>query len=399
MVEQVNERYLAPLRGEAIAGKVIPRKEAGTVLDVLTSSQGRRGVLLSGEAGVGKSGVMLQVIDHLLTEGIPALALRIDRLAPEATSDAVGRQLGLLGSPPNVLAAIARDRDCVLVIDQLDAVSLASGRNPQFFESVHEMVRQAERHPQMRVLMACRKFDLENDHRLRRLTGQHGVADEIRVERLPRDVVGKVCQNLGLNLSQLNDRQWDLLSLPLHLSILADTAVHVGRTSLQFETAKELYDLFWSRKQDAIRARLGHPPEHWVDVVDVLCAYMSDNQVLSAPVEILDAYSSDARAMTSEHILVQDGRRCAFFHESFFDYAFARRFVARGENLLALLRAGEQHLFRRAQVRQILVHERDADRQRYLDDVRMLLSSPDIRFHIKQVFFAVLRQLQDPTED
>jgi hypothetical protein len=66
---------------------------------------------------------------------------------------------------------------------------------------------------------------------------------------------------------------------------------------------------------------------------------------------------------------------------------------------LPLLRSGEQHLFRRAQVRQILVHEREADFTRYLADLRSLLTSPDIRFHLKQVVFGLLAQLSVPTED
>jgi hypothetical protein len=46
-----------------------------------------------------------------------------------------------------------------------------------------------------------------------------------------------------------------------------------------------------------------------------------------------------------------------------------------------------------------LRHERDADRARYLDDLEELLDSPDIRFHIKQVVFALLAGLEDPTKE
>jgi len=121
--------------------------------------------------------------------------------------------------------------------------------------------------------------------------------------------------------------------------------------------------------------------------------------VLSAPMETVDDYADDARAMASEHVLILDAKRYAFFHEGFFDYAFARRFAARGRDLLSLLRNGEQHLFRRAQVRQILVHEREAEHSRYLADLKSLLTGSDIRFHIKQVVFALLGELPDPTED
>ena len=398
-VERANALYLEPLQEETIAGRMIRRVEAEVAMAALSSATHRRSVLLSGEAGVGKSVIALQIVERLRKAGTPVLAFRIDRLQPQMNPDDIGRQLGLPGSPPNVLAAVAKGRDSVLVIDQLDAVSLASGRNPQFFDCVNEMIRQAQRQPGMYLLLACRKFDLENDHRLRRLTGKHGIADEVSAGRLSREVIGEVLGSLGLDPSTLNDRQWNLLSLPLHLSMLSDVAGAPRQSSLRLETAKQLHDLFWDRKRDLIRERLGHPVAHWVEVIDALCGYMSANQVLSAPDSILDAWREDAQAMASEHVLARDRGRYAFFHESFFDYSFARRFASRGQDIIELLRADEQHLFRRAQVRQLLLHERDTDRARYLADLTTLLTSEGIRFHIKQVVFALLRQLQDPTPE
>ena len=70
--------------------------------------------------------------------------------------------------------------------------------------------------------------------------------------------------------------------------------------------------------------------------------------------DTVDDYADDAQAMASEHVLIRDAQRYSFFHEGFFDYAFARRFAVRGLALLPLLRSYEQHLFRRAQMQQIL---------------------------------------------
>jgi hypothetical protein len=88
-------------------------------------------------------------------------------------------------------------------------------------------------------------------------------------------------------------------------------------------------------------------------VVDKLVDYMSGQQTLTAPRELVDEWEADAEAMASSHVLVRDGRSYAFFHETFFDYLFARRFIARGQSLRQLLTV-DQLLFRRAQVRQIL---------------------------------------------
>jgi len=397
-VVEATDRYLRPLRSLAIDGTSIPREEAQTVFHILTSLDSKRGVLLAGTAGAGKSGVIVQVIDALREQGVPVIAFRVDRLEPTQLPDHVGQQIGLRGSPANVLAAIANGRDCVLVIDQLDAVSLASGRHPQFFDCVDAIIKQAQAHPRMRILFACRKFDLDNDQRLRELARQESGVETVMVNQLSHITVKEIVVKLGLNAERLNNKQLDLLSIPLHLSLLAEIATDSKLDLLDFKTAKELYDRFWNHKQEAIRARLDRSVK-WTQVVDALCDYMSNRQALSAPENIVAECSDDAKEMASEHVLIRDSHGYSFFHESFFDYAYARRFVARGLELLPLLRSGEQHLFRRAQVRQILLHLRDMDRSRYLVDLNELITCEDIRFHLKKVVFSLLAELPDPTEE
>ena len=94
-----------------------------------------------------------------------------------------------------------------------------------------------------------------------------------------------------------------------------------------------------------------------------------------------------------------ENKRYSFFHEGFFDYAFARRFTGSSQTLLDLLLSGEQRLFRRAQVRQILLYLRDTEFDRYIGNLEETLSSADVRFHIKQVIFALLADLSEPVKE
>jgi hypothetical protein len=401
-VTGANSLYQNPLRDSSIANQVIPRCETQTVLQKLISPSPteKKALLVVGEAGVGKSGVMLQICDEVVQEELPFLAFRIDRLEPTLLPDKVGEQLGLPGSPASVLAAIAQKRACVLIIDQLDAVSLASGRNPQFFDCVFEIIKQVQALPNMRLVLACRKFDLDNDHRLRRLTDQDGIAETVQINRLPHATVQDVISTkLGLDSTRFNEKQLTLLSVPLHLNLLAEIAKNSEIDTLDFNTAKDLYDQFWDRKKALIRERRGDSVK-WVEVIDKLCDYMSRKQTLSAPITILDDgnLTDDAQTMASEHVLTWSDNRIQFFHESFFDYAFARRFAAQDQTLLAFLLNSEQHLFRRAQIRQILIHQRESDFDGYLRNLSELLNSSEIRFHLKQTVFSLLATLSDPKE-
>jgi hypothetical protein len=395
-IDDQNERYFGSVEGEGIQGQLFARDEAETAVNLLTSEQGKKSVMLVGEAGVGKSSVTPEIGKRLQDLGWTVFAFRIDRMEPASTPDQVGENLGLPGSPANVLGAIADGRDCALVIDQLDAVSLASGRNTQFFECINEIIKQSLTYPNLHLVLGCRKFDIDNDHRLRQLVGTDGIADVITVKRLTHEKVREVVSSFGLDAARLSKTQLDLLSVPLHLSMLSQLVFGNPTNVLGFESAKDLYDEFWTRKQALVRARLGRDVR-WVQVVDKLCDYMNQHQVLSVPKSILDEYEADLSAMVSEHVLTVQEGRCSFFHESFFDYAFARRFAARGLRLTQLLLDSEQHLFRRAQVRQILLHQREENRETYLEDLSSLLFDKRIRFHIKSAVLSLLSGVTDPT--
>ena len=394
-VGAANQRYLSLLRNQAIGHTILPRHEVQTIQGRLKESGGKVGVLLTGEAGIGKSGVMLQVVEELLDAGTPVVAFRTDRLEPTQLPDKVGEQIGLPGSPADVLAAVAQGGHCVLVIDQVDALSLASGRNTDLFDCIYEILRQAQGHPNVRILLACRKFDLDNDHRLRGLTDSDGIAEAVVVGRLPHETVHEVVAGFGLNADSLSFRQRNLLSVPLHLKLLSELVADVEIRRLNFETAQDLYERFWVYKQQVIRERVGQPVQ-WTQVVYGLCDYMHEHQILSAPEVVVEEWGSDTSAMVSENVLVLQDKRYSFFHEGFFDYVFARHFAGSPQSLLDLLVSGEQRLFRRAQVRQILLYLRGTDFDRYIDDLKEVLSSPDVRFHIKQVVFALLADLSEP---
>lgn len=137
-----------------------------------------------------------------------------------------------------------------------------------------------------------------------------------------------------------------------------------------------------------------------MDVMETLCDEMASTQQLSVPREKLDKISATyVEQLASEGVLTFDGRRYGFGHESFFDYSFARVFFKRGDSLVSFLTASEQHLFRRAQVRQVLAYLRDADPNRYIADLRALLSDARIRPHIKDLALALLAAVSEPTAE
>ena len=397
-IADLNRTYRTGIQSRGIGGDSIPRYETQQLVDYFKDESTRKAALVTGTAGVGKTSVISQVLDDVQTMQLPMLALRVDRLEPAERPEVLGTNMGLPASPVRTLAAIAKGRDCLLVIDQLDAVSMASGRNSQFYDCIGAMLEESRQHPNMRVLSACRKFDVDNDARLRGLVGENGIAQEFPVESFDAETVRSLLLRLGLDPEQFSAKQVDLLALPLHMHLLSEVAKGGSVDTSVLQTTKDLYDAFWRHKQQALQSREVSPGQ-MREVVDLVVNQMTDRELLFVPESFLDDHAGVMAVLASENILVRDGPRISFFHESFLDYAFARRMEATGDDLATHILSREQSLFVRSQVRQVLLHRRDGAPGSALQDVDAILNGDGIRAHLKAIVISLLGALDDPTED
>ncbi|WP_228545900.1 NACHT domain-containing protein [Microcella flavibacter] len=391
-VRSITGSWLTSVRHELLEPR-IERDEASQLLETLSA---HRTGFLAGAAGGGKSSVLEQCVESLQGAGAEVLAIRLDRLDAFKSTIELGRQLGLEASPAASLALAANGRDAYLVVDQLDAVSLASGRMPESFDVIVELIGEALSVTGMRVILSCRQFDIDNDHRIRTLAAREDIST-ISVGALQDDAIAAAVERMGLDPKELNSSQREILRTPLHLVLLASIAAHGG--ALDFQSKGSLFEAFWERKRQASRDRRQGVRFH--EVIAKVANEASDRQTLSIPIELLDEGEliEDANVLVSEHVLARDGNRIAFFHETFFDYAFARQWASRGESLLDFLIRDEQELFRRAQVRQVLQHLAEREPDRFRTEVSALLLSNQVRFHIKETVLAVLSGLPVPSSE
>lgn len=395
MVAAQTDRFLADANSRLLQPP-IRRSETTEIVDALVA--GGALVVAAGDAGTGKSAVVATVVDDAVGAGKAVLAFRLDRFMEVRSSRQLGRALDLSASPAVALARAAAGRPALLVVDQLDAVSFASGRSPEVFDVVEELLVEATRFGSMQVLLACRRYDIENDPRLKSLVDPERPQAPVVVEVKPldRDDVERAVGEMGLDPARLDHTQIELLRLPLNLVLLRSVAGEAD--ALSFATTRDLLGLFWKLKRRVVRAR--RADVRFDRVIEVLVDAMSSLQRLAAPQDVLEAddLDDDVDVLASEHLVIREGRRISFFHETLFDYAFARRWIARNESVLDFLLGGEQELFRRAQVRQVLLHLREVDQPRFVREVRELLFDDRVRFHVKESVLALMRSLPDPTD-
>ncbi|MBK7780585.1 MAG: ATP-binding protein [Ardenticatenia bacterium] len=394
-VQAINARYVSHTEAELINGQHIARSETDQVLAALRDEASPTLILITGAAGSGKSCTLVQVVRRLQTEGEPVLALRLDSCPDDAISpNDLGRKLDLPDSPVAVLAGIADGRRCALIVDQLDAVSITSGRNTPLWDVFEAAVNEASAYPNMHVVSACREFDAQFDPRLLRLCKQTGTTSQVILQKLDVDTVKVALEAASVAWQTLTPNQIALLQTPLHLNLFLQGDPITGNT---FSTIEDLYSQYSRHKSYRVSQRLKQSVV-LTEVTELLCVSLSDSQSLSAPEDVLDTVMSVALAMASEHVLVLDNHRWRFFHEGYFDYVFARRFARTHGSLRDLLTGpGErQLLFRRSQVRQILAYQRSRDLSAYLLDLEWLLTADTVRFHIKKLVLYWLRSVRDP---
>lgn len=374
----------------------VPRRDVDSVLETLRNPDGGQVVVVDGGAGSGKSAVVSQVAMTLVEEGWPAGIVRMDRIRESVvTTELLGDEVGLAGSPSLVLARVSCGQPALLVIEQLDAVSTYSGRMSDNFDVVADLVSDAKLLAgNIKVVLVVRTVDLKADPRLGSLLGDQERFERHTVRELDREDVKAHLAANGIPLPA-STRTLELLCTPLHFAIFS--RLDPAAWTVEYRTLQDLYRAYTEDLRLQVEEKLGD--FNWTQITGVLVKYLSDNEVLVAPESVLDACPRrEVRALLSRSVLVQDGRRIGFFHETYFDYLFARGFVAADQDLRRFLVDSGQHLFRRAQTRQVLEYLAVTDRNRFDEVVVELLTDNQIRSHLKAVVIQVLHRI-DPTPE
>lgn len=351
--------------------------------------------IVAGAAGSGKSVALARMIAEARRRGWPVLAFRIDRYLNIDTLAGLGEALlETSESPVSAFGNRSAARRTLLIIDQVDAVSEASGRSGRIRELFFRMIDQTALFPRMRVVAACRSYDLDGDTRLVTLSDAMRVT-ALRLEPLHwKDGVEPVLRHLGVDPSRFSPREQQLLSTPINLRLLADV-VQGGEGIIGELSSTRLFDkLMEVRGRDLRHAGLPWTPEM---ALGSIAQNMSDNQNLTASISVLDAYPGAVDALASRGLITALGGKLQFAHESFFDHSFSRRFTSSGQTVHSLLVSDEQRLFRRTQVRQIFSRLRDEAQRRYIQQLREVMEAGGIRYLVKDAIAYWLSDVAAPT--
>ena len=198
-------------------------------------------ILLVGEEGCGKSAVVCKFVEARLAAGGSVLTIDVQALSQQLDTRAVGAHFGLSSGPAESLALASPDRPAVLVLDAVDSVGKNRGRSIQLYGVVDRLIREALAHPNITLLMSCRREDFDSDERLQGLVRDPTRTETMEVPRLRIDQVRGAIVTAGGDPSELNDQQVELLRLAEMLKIFI-LSMDAGRAN--FSTKEELFQRY-----------------------------------------------------------------------------------------------------------------------------------------------------------
>ena len=417
-IQQITERSFLKLNPEKISAKFlaashrlndwksdfqnipnshIRRDETNQIIQWIDAPLPRdeKGIaLLAGDAGTGKSVILRDVLLALQDRGTPILGIKADQYCVESI-EKLEEALHLKGGIEEMVWTLTQEKGRVVVlIDQIDALSQSLSARRIYLENFTNLVQALAEIPEVRIIVSCRKYDLQNDHEFAFYRRQKA----FEIGFLSEEEVRSILQRLSGNLPKLPDDLMGLLKTPLHLDVFC----RVFRPDLAFEkitVLRDLYEELWLQKVIAIKTPEGKAidPEKIEQLAFELARKMYADQDLKVTSKLFRTrFSKELEYLKSEGIVLESKEGLTFFHQTFYDFSFAKQFIKSGIEVEKYLLDNGQNLHIRACLKMMLEFLREDDRLEYLRVMRTILSGSEFYFHIKSLAISLLGYVKKP---
>lgn len=382
----------------------LKRLEVNSILDWIEEDtpvgKSNHLALVYGRAGIGKSVVMHDLLESLNNkENYLVLGLKSDQIEFVNTDD-LAKQMHLAKPIVTVIKEMSQSvRRVVLLIDQIDALSLSLSSNRTPLRSILKLIDQVRNIEHVRVVISCRPYDLEYDPILHNLE----IDTKWELKEFPKE---QVKQSLSDNeyKNSISDDLLHFLGNPLHLFLFIKVMPHAQLTDPV--TEEILYNELWriyicDVDQNQINKKA------LLELLDNMVNTMYDRQELSVHIGNYETtYNSELKYLFSNGLLIltQNGQM-QFFHQTMFDYVYARRFAEHDRNLMEELKEQHQGLFSRAAIKSILTFQRDINTPAYKENIEKMLfdkgkDGKDIyRYHLKSLVLSNMVYFEFPKKE
>jgi len=405
VLNELNKFYRYNFR--PLRGRLIYRKEFG---ECITALKQEKNIIISGNAGCGKSSCTEAVIDYCENQYIPYVAIKLDQRMPTGSSSSWGEELGLPSSIPHSLHKAAMNDKAVIILDQLDALRWTQANSRAAINVCTELIREVkrlnlERRKPLLIIFVCRTYDLEHDNAIKSLFMESNEKKNnwkiIKINPFEDELVKNIA---GEIYNQLTLKEKSLLRVPSNLYIWQHLhKLEKDNGGLCFLTTTQLVSE-WFTQICKYGARENLTAEGLENTKNAIVDILERSGRLYIPKTILRVDLSCLEFLLSFEIIIEQNGNISFAHQSILDCFIAqnmmRKYYYLNESIEQIIGTKEQQtLSRRYQVQLFLQNLLDVDSQSFIDVGNRLVESADIRYYIKYLFYELLGQIEFPDEN
>jgi len=367
---------------EGVDNSHIERKETNDLLQWIKSPLGKNEqsvVLLVGGAGSGKTVILKDVFLKLKETCVPTIALKADRLYAESITD-LQNKIDLEDSFEKVVRTLSEASERVVVlIDQIDALSQSLSAKREYLDAYNLLVRKIIAIDRVRVVISVRAYDLDYDNELKFYKNQKS----FKVGLLDSGRVTQVLAKLGIRENEVPRQLLSLLQAPHHLNVFCK--VYNSQTNLRsITTLHDLYESLWEQQIAKVPTTSPASANKCTNLVFAIAEQMHGEQRISTTSKpFYGSLTDEFDYLKSSGIVTETDKEVQFFHQTFFDFAFAKQFVQNGNSVKSYLLENHQGLFIRSSLKMIIGFLREQDHAAYIKSLETILLSSMYRFHIK----------------
>lgn len=348
-------------------------------------------LVLAGNPGLGKTVILKDVLAALVEKEIPAIAIKADRYYAQSIPE-LTQKLNLEQPLAKLIETLKlKHEKIVVIIDQIDSLSQAVTSRRDYIDTYNQLIHELKFIDGIRVVISIRTFDLNYDYEFSGYKKLHKVIAKPLSDKQLSTVLGK----LGLSIDKLSPGFVSLLSIPNHLDIFYKI-YNSGLSLNQLNNIQDLYNALWMQKIGILSQQKSADCKK---ALFFLSDKMYSLQRMSVPENETDELlKSNLIYLTSNGLLIEENKSVQFFHQSFYDYVFARAFVEKGSSLQDYINKENQSIYIRPAMKMILAFLRQKDNAGYIKTISGFLFSKKLRLHLQLLVINQLGFEQNPSD-
>lgn len=360
----------------------INRNETNTVINNIKDHN----ICILGNPGTGKTTLLYQIINKLdESNEYNYLILDLERYGSFTDGLELSKKMGFDYPIEKILEKLDNP---LLIIDQLDIISISRGLNTNSKSSLFNLLK--ELNNKIPFIITCREFDFKEDIEIKKfMDDEERDVSQIYLNNLTDAQINEYLEEIGIE-NNFNKEQVKILSNPLNLNILKN--LKEKKHDLKFNNLYDLYNEYYLLKKRIIQDKY---PNHWTKTFDKIFRIFEKNKEIYISLDELDEFSEVIDLMISEGIFIKSNHKIRFTHNNLLDFFFVKNFINSEKNLYEYLINDSQDLFSRFIVRSVLNYEKEYKYSNYISKVKKILNEPKIRNHIKSIVLSILINVKE----